>query len=510
MTIDKIDSNATGCRFAEEASIKTLPGSPVWWPLEPNSYKDFGGSSKLVSRNPINPSRQRQKGVITDLDAKGGLNQDLTMNNFDRLMQGFFFANWREHPTTRPMNLAGQACTSVSVSGSNKYNFGASPGAFLAGMLALATGFGVTANNGLKLVTAVDATDLVTTSTVAVEASPPAAAKLRAVGFQGASGDLTLATISAQIALESTALDFTTLGLLEGGWVWVGGDTTASTFATGQGGLARIALAGIAAHVLTFDKVSWTSLANDTGTGKTIQVFMADILRNEPLPADILFKSYQIERTLGLDADGTMSEYLVGSLCSDLSINMTQADKINVDIGVISCDNEQRTGAIGIKGGTRPNDTPESAINTSSDLKRVNLALVSANASVLPLFAFATDVGLTINNNVTPNKALAVLGAFNMSAGEFDVDGKLTVYFADITAVQAVRNNSDVTLDLFTAKDNQGQVFDLPLIALGNGLLGVEANKPITLPLDTSASVSPFGYTMSYSKFGYLPNVAMA
>jgi len=510
MTIDKIDSNATGCRFAEEASIKTLPGSPVWWPLEPNSYKDFGGSSKLIARAPINPSRQRQKGVIVDLDAKGGLNQDLTMNNFDRLLQGFFCANWHEHATTRPMNAAGQACTSVTVSGSNKYNFGASPGAFLVGTLVLASGFGLVANNGIKHVTAVDATDLVTTDTVAAEASPPAAAKLVTVGFQGASGDLTLATVGTQIALDSTALDFTTLGLLEGSWLWIGGDTTGTTFASGQGGLARIALGGIAAHSLLFDKVGWEGMANDAGTGKTIQVFLPSVLRNEPDPANILLKSYQIERTLGQDADGTMSEYLTGSVCSDMSINMTQADKINVDVSVMSCDNEQRTGAVGLKSGSRPNDVPESAINTTSDLKRVNLALVSTNAAVTPLFAFATDVSLTVNNNVTPNKALTVLGAFNMSMGQFDVDGKLTVYFADIGAVQAVRNNSDVTLDLFTAKDNQGQVFDFPLIALGNGLLGVEANKPITLPLDSSMSESPFGYTAAYNKFPYLPNVAMA
>jgi hypothetical protein len=87
------------------------------------------------------------------------------------------------------------------------------------------------------------------------------------------------------------------------------------------------------------------------------------------------------------------------------------------------------------------------------------------------------------------------------------------VYLADIAAVAAVRNNSDITFDIAIAKDNAGIVMDVPLIALGDGRANVEQDAAITLPLTLDAATaakidSALDYTLMFCYFDYLPTVA--
>lgn len=503
---DKIDSNVTGLRFAEEASLKTLPGSPVWYPLEPNSYSDFGGQIATVARNPINPSRQRKKGVTTDLDASGGFNQDLTFNNTTRLLQGFFFADIREKPTTAPMNSAAVVLTGILATNDDYTAASGLPTTTLAGDLLYASGFGVTANNGLKTASAAGTgTAWSVNESLTDEASPPAAAKVEVVGHQFGSGTSAITLNGNLVRLTESTLNLTTLPLIPGEWIFLGDDTAGNRFANNVG-FARIAT--IASGYLEFDKVQWTPQA-EAGTGKTIRIYYGNVLKNEDDPTDIVRRTYQVERTLGQDANGTMSEYLVGACANELTINVAQADKVTIDLAFVAVDNEQRNGATGVKAGTRPALTAEDAYNTSSDFSRIKLASVDpTDSTVDPLFAYATELTLTLNNNVTPNKAIGVLGAFDTSAGTFAVGGNLTAYFATIEAVQAVRDNEDVTLDIIMVKDNKGLLFDIPLLSLGDGRLGVEQDQAITLPLETTAAESTFGHTLLFQSFAYLPDIA--
>jgi hypothetical protein len=576
----KIDSNITGLRFAKERCLGELPPNPTWNGLEPNSYSDFGPTITTVARNPINPSRQRKKGLVTDLEAGGGFNQDLTISNTADLLQGFVFADARERGTTDSLvwgktlvndvdsaaktyafantdvsavavaaggagyrvgdvlNVSGGtaaraarayisgvsasgAVTAVAVDDGGVYaNLPANPAAttggtgagatlnltggtltaFVPGDLVLAEGFTELANNGIKTVDSY-AAGVITVDEALTDEVPSIAASIKTIGHRFAVGALEIVLNGklARLTDAAAAVDFTTFGFILGEWVFLDG------FANNVGP-ARIS--AVTADYIEFDKTDWVPVV-EAETGVTVTLYYGIIIRNEGDPGLIKRTSYQLERTLGQDADGTMSEYLVGAVANEFTLNVAQADKVTVDMTFVGTDGEPRSGLEGLKTGTRPTLKVDDAFNTSSDFSRIKMAAVDETDSApVPMFAFATDLTLTINNNASPNKAIGKLGAIDITAGTFEVGGSISAYFASQDAVKAVRNNADVTIDFFMVKNGQGILFDIPLLSLGNGRLEVEQDQAIKLPLDTSGAENKFGNTLTVMVFPYLPAVA--
>jgi hypothetical protein len=513
--LNKIDSNSTASSYCEEASLGVLPAaaSQVWTPLEPNSYSDFGGQVTTVARNPINSGRQRKKGVVTDIEASGGLNSDITQTNIQGLMQGFTFSDLRRKNEKT-------AITSVTA-GTKKYALVTS--GYRVGDLVFFSGFANAANNGLKRVTAVDGTDVTVAETV-VDETVAGSVKAVAVGFQFTAADATIDGDGASLpALETTTKDLTQLGLIPGEFIFIGGDGAAEKFATAaNNGFARVR--SVAAGVITFDKTSDT-MVDDAGTGKTLRVFFGRVLKNE-VGTLIKRRSYTLERRLGANDDSDLTreqaEYLEGAIASEFSLNVPTAEKATVDISFMALRNstidENISGANTLltKVASVVN-TPlieADAFNTSSDVSRIKLAsVVAGQPNPEPLFAFVQEFSLTVNNNLTGNKAVGVTGSFEVTAGTFEVGGNITAYFSDVAAVEAVKNNADITLEAHFVKSNAGITFDVPLITLGDGRPNVEQDQAITLPLETMAAtgakIDPnLNHTLLIVFWDYLPNAA--
>lgn len=508
--VNKIDSNITGLAYAEEQSLGVLGGAPVWKRLEPNSYNDFGGELTTVAPNPINPSRQRKKGVVTDLDATGGLNHNLTYHNMTDLLQSVFFADIRAKPR--------QAVTAVDDDDADPdfYAISATAG-FAVGRLIKGSGFANSLNNGLNVVTAVNTNVSVEVADgqLAAEPAPPTGAAIQVVGVQGTAGDLDVNAAGDLPVITSSSLDFTTLSLVVGQWIFVGGDTAGTRFSNAaNNGFKRIR--AISQNALVLDK-SVLAMITEASTTETVRLFFGDVLRNETGTA-IKRRSYHIERTLGAPDDASpaqvQSEYLRGAIPNEFTVNIPTANLVNVDFTFVAIDHNQRTGVQGPLQTSVQNPQKADVYNTSSDFSRIKMAVVSnTDEAPVPLFAFITEATIAINNNLSPNKAVGVLGAFDVTAGTFSVSGNITAYFGNVAAVAAVRSNADITLDMAIVKNNTGIVIDIPLVALGDGRLNVEQDQPITLPLSMDAATAEdvatgMDHTALLTFFGYLPDAA--
>jgi hypothetical protein len=501
---DSIDSNASGLRIAEEATPGVLPGTPIWVPREPNGYQDFGGSITRVSRAPISATRQRKKGVASGVDASGGYGEDFTETNFLSLLQGFVVADAREKFTT--LSITGTAQIVITGTTNVTKTFSAASGldGFIVGALVNITGFAEAATNGVKEIATVAAAAITTVEAIgADEVSPPASAAIQTIGFASQASDFAVDASGALPKVTAAITDLTTLGIIPGEWIYWPTNAEGGFVNAANNGYVRVQ--SVIAGEMVFDKTDkvWVT---EAAPAASVKVYMGTVLTNEATEALIKRRTYQLERTLGNDGDGTQSQLVTGAFPNEFSIAVATEDKIIADLSFVGLDVETRTGLVGLKAGTRPALTSEDAYNTSNDFSRIRMAPVDISTSLpLPLFAFGTEFNLTLNNNVTPNKAVSVFGAFSTNLGQFDIGGSAEVYFQSVAAIEAVRANQSVTLDYIFGKSGKGWAIDIPLLTLGDARPNIEPNQPIKLPLELEASEDTNNRSILFVHWPFLP-----
>lgn len=475
-----------------------LPGSPLWSLQEPNDISKVGAQIKTTPRQPISPNLQRRKGKVTDLDSGLEWSCDLTMEALARWLPGAMFAKYNgpglltDGDVYRP--------TAVTATG---YTVAAS-GALAADTLIYASGFNTTANNGFKVVTASIATEIRAAGLVAEAAIPDSQnATVAVCGRQGAAGDL---QINAGGNLISAALDFTTLGLTEGQVIWIGGDAAATRFATAADrGFARIAKSGLAANLLTLNKKA-TVFTVDNGAAKTIQLFFGRFSRNVNRgDVDYLFRSHQIEVTWpDLGGVGTDKySYALGNVVDQFNVELPITNKGGISMVLVGTDTATPTTARATNASAARRAIQTDSFNTSSEIMRLRSTLYDETGLTTD-FLSAT---LQLKNNVSGKKVLAQLGAKYINRGWAEVDVDCEVLFTDSAVLDAVRNNTTVTMDMALRNaDSAGVFIDLPSVTIGDGAPDLPEHDLVAVKTTFAAFQDAlFGYTISWSLFPYLP-----
>jgi hypothetical protein len=497
------DSNVVGTRYAEEESYGVLPASPVWNTLEPDSFGDWGGEVTLMPRNPINASRQRQKGVVVDVAAGGSLTQDLTFENLQDLAQYAFCAALRKKD---------EVTVTAAATGPDAFTVASGGTGYREGDIMFVTDG---PNKGRHVVSAGSTgTNVPVASTLVVESGVEHLAYR--VGHRFASGDAEIDVSGDWPRLVAGSKDLTELGLMDGEFVGVGSDTEANRFALAANVfIGRLRASGAA--FLEFAKTTRQPEA-DNGSGKAIEVFfMSKLVKNESDPALIIDKSAHLERILGApdtsEPGQTQAQYLRGSMLNELSISIQQSNKITVEMSWVSADELLRAAGAGGDNGPLAGDRPalvkSAAFNTSRDIIHMKMAPVVEGEPVPdPLFAFLENMTITLTNNMTVDKAVGVLGGFAVTKGEFAVGAQVTAYFTRVEAIKMVQDNVDVTLSGHWIRQNRGMSFDMPLVSSGGGRANVEKNQAIRLDLGVDAAEgADLDHTLLMGWWDYIPSV---
>jgi len=501
---EKQSANQATIFKAREETIQTISATAAFETREPNSFSDFGGELTMVARRPFSQTRQRRKGSSVDLDVAAGWNEDFTASNMQSVFDGFMFAAIRSKPV---------AAISAADSGTGVFTVDDSTG-FVDGTLVLIKGLADAADNGLKRVTAAaDGTHFTIADINSTEAGANATAEV--VGFEFDADDVSMALSTGGFRLISAAFDMTTFGLIPGEWVAIGGDEATSRMGGLQtlSGFARIAVDGLTSagdDTITFDKSTFTP-ANNDGGGDTLRIFFGNVIRNEDDPDNIVKLTDTIERPLGRDADGRMSEVMFGATPNEITWNSPLANLVNVDVAYVCMTKARRPGSEGLLAGsgtTTLSPAPgEDGWNTSRNLYRARMSIVDPTTlNPTPLFGKVTEWSMTITNNVSPDKAQGVYGAFDTTEGMFEVDAEFTTYFRDHAAGDAIDNDADVTFDAIYSKRNVAFIMDLPLVGTGGGRPEVEQDQAIMLPITNAAAESPFGHTLLVNWLPYIPS----
>tara|TARA_R110000803_G_scaffold20201_5_gene52229 strand:- start:9428 stop:11002 length:1575 start_codon:yes stop_codon:yes gene_type:complete len=513
--MSRVLTNNVGLQYAVETSIGTLPGSPEWHTLEPNSLGTYGADITTTERRPIAAQRGRKKGAVVDLASAAEFDADLTMDAFTDFAEGFVFSEYANvefdlkstggvvpPPVASSTTWTVESVTALLGGKLMDPVTGTAP-------LLFAKGYTNAANNGLHaLSTDAASTDVIlTTGSTLVTETPAVNASLQVAGVRSAIADLALTVSGSTATLVSAAdiADWSVIGLFVGQYIHIGSPTTAGVVQNGMGtgtdiyGYARIT--SISSATLNLDKLSST-LATDAANSTLTDVMFGRFLRNVEISADsddnrYLERTYQFEAAYpDLGGAGTDEyEYAIGNFANSLALNIPLTEKATATWGFVGTNSDDITPTRKTNAASAVNPLRTTAVNTSSDIVSISTDVISLASDVC-----FKSLTLTIANNVSPEKCIGTLGASFVNAGLYEVNLDGQLMFTNKSIVNAVKNNTTVTFSAIFRNDDGAVALDIPSLTFGGA--GRE------FPVDASVLVNLTGLAFN-DPSGTVPNVSL-
>jgi hypothetical protein len=385
------------------------------------------------------------------------------------IIRSAMYNPWVNTPTFFNDGVADSVVTDAGTA-ANTYAVVSGGTAAVLGHFVRASGFVNAANNQNFRVASSTATTIVGAALgLVAEAVPPAAAKLKVIGFQGASGDVT----ATSTGLGSTALNFTTLGLAVGQWIKIDSTTSAFGFATAaNNGWARIT--AITATALTLDNLpaGWSV---DAGAGKTITAYFGDQIKNGVTQSAMSIE----EGFLGQ----TTPTYIVyrGMTVDSLQMTLTSKQRVTGQATLMGMGGTQSTSTL--------SGSPDAASTASPMGANSSVGRLADAGSTIGSPNWARSLDFTIKNNLRQIEDVTQLNPVAVREGACDVSLNVETYFGDNTLLAKFYAGTLSALNARVTKNSQAMVWQFPRITYKVGDPNAAArNQDVMLKLAASAS----------------------
>lgn len=489
-------ANRISVSLVRESTAGVTPTTPRMRTKRLNS-EALTFAPTYVDSDELRSDRMMGDPILTLQAAGGTMSDELSYPDDEspdsELYRSAFFSTWSNTAQRFNDGTADSVITNVATSGT-VVTVTTGTG-FAVGQLVRFTGFGVAGNNGIFRCTTASATvPAFTGSGITDESAPPAAALMKVVGFQGASGDIT----ALADGLGSTLLDFTTLGLLVGQWVKIGGTLDASQFAflvtagTTPRKQAWARITAVAAAKITLDNLpsGWTT---DSGTSKTIKVWFGDRIKNGTAKTSVTIEKGFL--------DQTVPTYIVntGMEVGQVSHSMTEGQKVTRQWTFMGMGGSQGTTAL--------DASPDAQTLGRVMASHANVGRIAENGSTLSDPNWARSLTFAIDNGLRSLAALDSQSPVAVNEGECSVTGNISTYFGSNSLLAKRYLGTITNVNARVTKDSQALVFQFPRVTFrgGGDPNATGKNTDIELGMDFTASMDTL--TSSHVLLDRLPYI---
>lgn len=494
-----IDTNRVRVAYVAESTYATTPAISATVPVRIARItgESLNFNIQNTRSNELRSDRQLPDIVQIAESSAGDLNFELSFPETRTFLGEFFsaamFSSWLDAPEIANWATADSNVTDAGTTAST-YAVAAGGASFIAGHMVRASGFTNAANNQLFRVSSSTATTVVGGTSLTAETAPPVGARLKVVGWRGATADLSLTVTglpaNAQVGLVSATQDWTLVsGLRVGSTVKLSGFTdVAGTIAGGNNVWARVvAIGGASNRTLYLAECqppsgysgAFTPVA-EVGTGKTVTAWFGDVLRNGVTPS-----SFSIEKAFLGQA---VPNYVVykGEEVGGMSLKFESGAIATGTINLMGASATMSTTPLAT---TFPNLVPASTWDVLNSVRSV--ARIAENGSVLSAGnGLVRSMSINIGNNLREQPAVGQANLAGVGAGYFDVTGEIQAYFDSGTYYTRYLNGTVTSLGLRLQEQtsNRAIVITLPAVEYTSGnVTAPQANQDVMCTLQFTA-----------------------